>query len=124
MGYTGSRGFQGFTGSAGGDGFTGSKGDVGPSVQISGTVATVNDLDSNFAGSIGEGYLVQDTGKLYVWNGTIWVDVGIIQGPRGYTGSGGSGSGLDGAFGNFDGGFPDSNYGGIESIDAGGVTQT
>ena len=42
------------------------------------------------------------------------------QGPRGYTGSGGSGSGV-GATGNFDGGQPDSNYGGINSIDAGGV---
>ena len=35
-------------------------------------------------------------------------------------GSGGGGGG--GAFGNFDGGQPDSNYGGISSIDAGGVT--
>ena len=33
-------------------------------------------------------------------------------------GTGGGG----GAVGNFDGGQPDSNYGGISSIDAGGVT--
>jgi hypothetical protein len=42
------------------------------------------------------------------------------QGLRGYTGSAGAGSGA--SFGNLDGGHPDSNYGGIQSIDAGGVT--
>jgi hypothetical protein len=48
------------------------------------------------------------------------------QGLRGYTGSGGGGGGGGGGgsvFGNLDGGVPDSNYGGIASIDAGGVSE-
>ena len=44
------------------------------------------------------------------------------QGLRGYTGSGGGGGGGS-VFGNLDGGVPDSNYGGIASIDAGGVSE-
>jgi len=88
------QGPTGYTGSQG-VGYTGSQGNVG------------------YTGSVGEGY----TGSKG--------DLGYTgsqgqQGLRGYTGSGGGGGG--GAFGNFDGGHPDSNYGGIASIDAGGVT--
>jgi hypothetical protein len=33
--------------------------------------------------SVGEGYITQDTGHLWGWNGTDWVDVGRIVGPPG-----------------------------------------
>ena len=91
-----------------------------------GSVPTAADLPPNYQGDLGDGYLAQDTGNLHVWTGSIWVNVGAIRGPQGFTGSGGNGfsgsGGIIGAIGNFDGGQPDSNYGGITPIDAGGVT--
>ena len=130
QGFTGSRGtpgVTGFAGSQGTTGFTGSKGDPGTSVKITGSVPNLNDLPFPYQGDIGDGYLAEDTGNLHVWTGALWVNVGVIRGPQGFTGSAGtgfagSGGGIIGAIGNFDGGQPDSNYGGITPIDAGGVT--
>lgn len=48
---------------------------------IAGTVPTVEDLPED-AGA-GDGYVVADTGHLWVWNGTEWVDAGAFQGPPG-----------------------------------------
>ena len=81
IGYTGSRGY---TGSAGIDGYTGSRGDDGTSVTIVGTVATSSALPDPYNGNNGDGYLTEDDGHLWVWNGSVWTDVGEI---RGYTGS-------------------------------------
>ena len=129
IGFTGSRGTPGtggFTGSQGTAGFTGSQGTPGTSVVITDSVPTMADLPFPYQGDPGDGYLAVDTGNLHVWTGTLWVDVGAIRGPTGFTGSGGSGfagsGGIIGAFGNFDGGHPDSIYGGITPIDAGGVS--
>lgn len=59
-------------------------------LQIDGTVATYSALPT--AGLVaGAVYVVGDTGRAYVWNGSSWPaeNVGIaIQGPRGYTGNG------------------------------------
>jgi len=130
-GFVGSRGGIGFTGSigySGSIGFTGSKGDAGTSVQITGSATTVSTLPNPYTGAIGDGYLTQDDGHLHVWTGAIWVDVGVVRGPKGdtgYTGSGGSGGGggiILGGSPNLDGGYPDTNYGGITAIDGGGVS--
>jgi hypothetical protein len=102
-------------------GFTGSKGDTGSSVQITGYAASAGELPLSYTGNVGDGYLTQDNGNLHVWMGSgTWLNVGQIQGPQGFTGSGGNGGGGV-SFGNYDGGEPDSIYGGISPLDAGGV---
>ena len=132
-GFTGSRGGIGFTGSigfSGSTGFTGSKGDPGTSVKITGFASTAANLPIPYTGDIGDGYLTQDDGHLHVWTGTSWIDVGEIRGPKGdtgFTGSGGSGfigSGdiVLGGSPNLDGGYPFTNYGGINAINGGGVS--
>ena len=92
-GATGSQGFQGATGITGATGATGPKGDDGTSVQIVGSVPTSASLPDPYGGDIGDGYLADDTGDLWVWNGTGWTDVGNVRGPTGATGPiGASGS--------------------------------
>jgi len=118
VGYTGSKGNIGYIGSfgyTGSIGYTGSAGQNG----YTGSASTA----SGYTGSIGAGYTgsVGNTGTGYT--GSIGIG---YTGSRGYVGSKGEkgdpGTGGGGGyFGNFDGGQPDSNYGGITSIDAGGV---
>lgn len=91
LGPTGPSGPSGPTGPAGSigpTGPTGAKGDDGTSVNIVGSVATSGDLPG--AGNTeGDGYITQDTGHLWVWDGTQWVDAGVIVGPTGPTGPAG-----------------------------------
>lgn len=92
----------GATGPTGVTGPTGSLGPTGPagtSVTIQGSVATSGDLPGS--GNVGDGYIVEDTGNLWVWNGSAWVDAGTIKGPTGSVGpTGPTGStGLDGSTG-------------------------
>jgi len=61
----------------------GEKGDPGTGVRIVGSVDTVQDLPSNYTGSVGDMYIVQADGHGYIWNGTGWTDAGKIQGPTG-----------------------------------------
>ncbi|MDH6279532.1 hypothetical protein [Prescottella agglutinans] len=59
-------------------------------LKIDGTAATYSALPTTGL-TPGVVYVVGDTGRAYVWNGTAWppVNAGIaIQGPRGYTGNG------------------------------------
>jgi hypothetical protein len=65
----------------------GGGGGIGGGVTIFGSVSTSTDLIVGFTGSVGSGYIVRQTGNLWVWDGTTWIDVGEVQGPRGYTGS-------------------------------------
>jgi hypothetical protein len=91
VGYAGS---QGYTGS---QGFTGSQGPAGTSVQIVGTVPTSDDLPDPYSGDVGDGYIVQSTGFLWIWDGEEWFEAGQItgytgsRGELGYTGSQGAG---------------------------------
>ena len=96
FGFTGSQGDLGYTGSAGVDGYTGSKGEDGTSVKIVGIVATANDLPDPYNGDVGDGYIVMDTGNLWTWSGTTWIEVGRILG---YTGSQGPAGGYTGSKG-------------------------
>lgn len=77
-------------------GFTGSQGAPGSSVKIIGSVPTVQDLpsDGTSDGSTlllpGDGFIVQDSGDLYLWTGSEWTNIGKITGdagPAGFTGS-------------------------------------
>ena len=90
QGPTGPAGPQGTTGATGAQGPQGPAGPQGPqgnpgqSVTIVGSVPTEADLPTS--ASPGDGYITEDTGHLWVWSGTVWNDVGLVQGPPGPTG--------------------------------------
>ena len=99
QGYTGSQGDTGFVGSQGDIGYTGSQGDTGfvgsqgangSSVRLVGSLADQSLLPVPYGGDIGDGYLLEDTGHLWIWNGQQWNDIGKLAGdvgPTGFTGS-------------------------------------
>jgi hypothetical protein len=123
IGFTGSQGDIGFTGSQGETGFTGSKGDLGytGSQGIPGEYAAVG-----YTGSAGSGSSIKIVDQTTTITNTVTSITFLGDGVSAV--SSGTGavvvtiSGGGGAFGNLDGGQPDSNYGGITSIDAGGVS--
>lgn len=79
-GATGAQGPQGI------QGVPGEQGPVGPVTQIVGSVATQSDLPAS-GNNIADAYIVEDTGHLFVWSGSSWVDAGLIVGPPGPTGA-------------------------------------
>lgn len=85
----GPQGPQGIQGPEGPEGPQGPAGVDGKSVKIVGSVATSSDLPASSTNA-GDGYLTTDTGHLWVWSGTTWVDVGLIQGPAGPAGADGA----------------------------------
>ena len=96
-GLQGPPGTPGSIGPAGGAGPTGPVGDTGPQgppgtgVHILGSVDTASSLDPGDPTLLpGDGYLARDTGHLWVFDGTDFVDAGEIQGPKGETGDTGS----------------------------------
>ena len=67
---------------------SGREGQDGTSVSILGSYNTLAELQAAHpTGSTGDGYII--SGDLYVWNGSIWEDVGTIQGPAGTNGANG-----------------------------------
>jgi len=75
-------------------GYTGSRGATGTSVRIVGSVNTSSELPIPHPGEIGDGYVVQDSGELWIWDGSSWGSIGRITGdvgPTGFTGSQGEG---------------------------------
>ena len=94
-GDTGDDGASGATGAtgAGATGATGPEGPTGPagsSVTIRGSVANVAALSSVSSPDIGDGWLTNDNGHLHVWDGTVWIDVGVVRGPSGPSGPAGT----------------------------------
>ena len=85
-----SKGDQGIQGVPGIQGPKGDTGDVGPagsdgtSVIIKGTVSDIGQLPST-GNTAGDSYILSTNGHLYVWTGSVWTDVGQIQGPPGAT---------------------------------------
>lgn len=68
----------------------GEQGLPGPGFRLSGTVPTVASLpafgqlpDSEVNDNFEEGYYVEETGTVFLWKATGWVDVGPVTGPTG-----------------------------------------
>jgi hypothetical protein len=83
-GLTGNTGLTGLTGSQGEQGIqgnAGSQGQAGSSVTLKGSVANIGALPST-GNTLGDSYINQADGNLYVWTGT-WFDAGQIIGPDG-----------------------------------------
>ena len=77
VGEVGPQGPQGPTGPQG------PAGEPGAGTKIVGSVATVNDLPTNYTGDPGDVYISQNNGHGHSWDGTTFIDVGPIQGPPG-----------------------------------------
>jgi hypothetical protein len=104
QGPTGPAGPQGTVGPQGPQGAVGPQGPAGESVTVKGGVANANAL-LTVSPAIGDGWLTQDTGHLWVFNGPLpndslakWTDVGLVRGPQGPTGATGA-TGPQGATG-------------------------
>jgi hypothetical protein len=98
-GPTGLQGNAGPIGATGPQGDTGPQGPIGPegpvgpqgaAVSVKGTVATSADLPAT-GNTAGDGFVVDDTGHLWSWTGSEWVDCGALQGPPGDQGPSGEG---------------------------------
>lgn len=74
--------FVGPQGPQGIEGPAGSQGQAGASVTLKGSVANVSALPS-VDNTIGDSYINDEDGNLYVWTGTVWHDAGQIVGPEG-----------------------------------------
>ncbi len=85
-GEVGETGAQGPQGVGGPQGPQGSQGQAGASVTLKGSVANASllPLTNN---TIGDSYINDADGNLYVWTGTVWHDAGQIVGPEGPQGS-------------------------------------
>ncbi|MEO0875215.1 MAG: hypothetical protein AAFY48_11470, partial [Bacteroidota bacterium] len=84
-GVAGPQGPQGETGPQGIPGPAGPQGPAGQDgtgVSIQGTVPTIGDLPAN-GNTEGDLYIVAANGDGYVWDGSMWTNVGQIQGPQG-----------------------------------------
>ena len=92
QGDTGLQGIQGPEGPQGDTGLQGPQGDIGPQgpkgtdgtgVTILGSYASEGELNAAHptGNATGDAYIV--AGNLYVWNGTLFENVGQIQGPQG-----------------------------------------
>jgi len=95
-GATGLQGPKGDTGAQGAQGTPGADGKDGTGVNIRGSYDSIEALRAAHpTGAVGDAYLI--SGYLWVWSDTEsdWINVGIIQGPKGDTGAQGA-QGLQG----------------------------
>jgi len=76
------RGAQGEPGSTGA---TGPQGLPGPGIVIKGSVPLFSNLPAN-SNQVGDAYIVEQDGELYIWDGVQWNSVGTIVGSTGATG--------------------------------------
>jgi hypothetical protein len=85
-GATGPQGPQGTQGPAGNDGAqgpAGPQGAQGTGLTIVGSVPDSSSLSPAYTGNTGDGFITQNTGNLWIWDGTQWNNVGNIVGPTG-----------------------------------------
>jgi hypothetical protein len=80
-GPAGPQGPTGAKGATGDQGPQGDKGDPGTGVNVTGSVATEADLPDD--ADVGDAYIALDTRHLWLWDGTDWVDTGLVRGPAG-----------------------------------------
>jgi hypothetical protein len=83
-GPTGPQGPVGTQGPQGVPGPIGPAGQPGPGFNFLGTVATSADLPTS--ATQGDAYTVTATNTLWIYDGTVWNDAGVIQGPQGVQG--------------------------------------
>jgi hypothetical protein len=83
----GAKGDIGNIGPQGPQGIQGVKGDDGASISLKGAVTSPADLTSIAVKVEGDLYVAQSDGNGYVWDGSTWVNVGQIRGPKGDTGA-------------------------------------
>ncbi|MEO5576420.1 MAG: hypothetical protein ABIR67_05840 [Gaiellaceae bacterium] len=83
-GAPGPQGAAGPTGAQGPQGSQGPQGEMGAGLRVTGSVADTADLPAS--ASVGDAYIVTATGHLHVWNGTAFVDAGLVRGPAGPAG--------------------------------------
>lgn len=80
-----SRGIQGQKGDTGEQGPKGDKGDTGDAgagVDPKGTVTSEATLPPS-GNEVGDYFVTEDTGTGFSWNGTVWVNMGVVRGPAG-----------------------------------------
>lgn len=82
QGPTGPAGPQGPTGP------TGPQGQQGEALDIKGSVPNAAALPST-GNQAGDAWITSDTGHMWTWNGTTWIDAGLVQGPPGPQGPAG-----------------------------------
>lgn len=82
QGIQGPQGEVGPQGPQGIEGPQGTQGQAGASVTLKGSVANTQQLPST-GNTIGDSYINDADGNLYVWTGTTWHDAGQIVGPEG-----------------------------------------
>lgn len=82
QGDPGPEGPQGPQGETGPQGPQGEMGPQGVSITLQGTVADVASLPST-GNTVNDAYIVEADGDLYVWDGSVWNNVGQIVGPQG-----------------------------------------
>jgi hypothetical protein len=79
---------QGPQGPQGIQGIQGPVGPAGPGITLLGTVPTSSDLPGT-GNNMGDAYITEDTGDIWVWNGSAWFNAGPMQGPQGPPGPAG-----------------------------------
>ena len=85
QGIQGEQGVPGPEGPTGPTGPTGPQGPAGTGINIQGEVPTVGDLPTGAAP--GDAWVIAETGDLWQWTGTEWVNLGQIVGPAGPPGA-------------------------------------
>ena len=90
-GAAGAAGVPGPTGPQGPSGLTGAQGPPGQSINVIGSVANSASLPSGLGpADAGKGWITADTGHLWSWDGTGWIDCGNVTGPAGPAGATGA----------------------------------
>ncbi len=85
-GDTGEQGPKGETGPEGPEGPAGPEGPTGTSINFVGEVDAITDLPSGAAQN--DAYVVVGEDRnVYVWTGTVWINIGPVQGPEGPQGA-------------------------------------
>ena len=88
LGPQGDQGLTGPTGPAGPQGIIGSTGPTGAQglpVDLRGSVASFLNLPPSSA-NVGDAYVALDTGDIFFWDSSSWVNIGPITGPQGTVG--------------------------------------
>ena len=86
QGPMGEQGPRGPRGEEGPRGPMGPRGEDGTSVKITGSVEKKCDLKDICDVEVGDGFIVESSGHLFVFNGKDFIDVGEIKGPQGERG--------------------------------------